>query len=160
MPRKAKPSQLTPDLLLRFDMLLWTHTEASAREWGLPYEKLSAADYAEQYDTRRRNSHAILSALDRRGTDLEKVLWILFTARTRELVLRRGWVETGRARALEAERTTLLLPWFPVALRLRVKAKATVERKYLTDMFAELVEKDLAAVEEIPGTRSKRGKVS
>lgn len=54
-----------------------------------------------------------------------------------------------------AERTTLLLPRFPVALRLRVKAKAVGEGRYLTDTFVDLVERALAAEE---AERQKRGK--
>jgi len=45
------------------------------------------------------------------------------------------------------ERTTLLVPEFPVALRLRVKAKAVAEGRYISEVFAEVVEKGLAAAE-------------
>ena len=53
------------------------------------------------------------------------------------------------------ERTTLLVPQFPVALRLRVKAKAVAEGRYLHEVFAEIVEKGLAAEE---AESRKRGK--
>ncbi len=43
--------------------------------------------------------------------------------------------------------STLLVPQFPVALRLRVKAKALLERRPMNEVFAEVVEKGLAAVE-------------
>jgi hypothetical protein len=42
----------------------------------------------------------------------------------------------------------LLVPQFPVALRLRVKAKAVAEGRYLHEVFAELVEKALALERE------------
>jgi hypothetical protein len=46
-----------------------------------------------------------------------------------------------------AEHSTVLIPRFPVALRLRVKAKAVAEGRYLHEVFAEVVEKGLAVVE-------------
>jgi len=55
-----------------------------------------------------------------------------------------------------AERSTLLVPQFPVALRLRVKAKAVAEGRYLHEVFAEVVEKGLAAIERTPGARNKK----
>ncbi len=56
-----------------------------------------------------------------------------------------------------AERTTLLLPRFPVSLRLRVKAKAVGEARYLTDVFVELLEKALAA-DEAEQQKRREGK--
>ena len=53
------------------------------------------------------------------------------------------------------EHSTLLVERFPVALRLRVKAKAVAEGRYLHEVFAEVVEKGLAAEE---AERQKRGK--
>ncbi len=55
-----------------------------------------------------------------------------------------------------AERTTLLLPRFPVSLRLRVKGKAVTEGRYLTDVFAELVEKGLAGEEAKQAKRRRK----
>ncbi len=55
-----------------------------------------------------------------------------------------------------AERTTLLLPRFPVALRLRVKSRAVAEGRYLTDKFAELVEKGLALEEAIAARKRRK----
>jgi len=53
------------------------------------------------------------------------------------------------------ERTTLLIPQFPVALRLRVKAKAVAEGRYISEVFAEVVEKGLAAAEAEDKKRRK-----
>ncbi len=53
--------------------------------------------------------------------------------------------------------STLLIPQFPVALRLRVKAKALLERRPMREVFAEVVEKGLAAMDvEKVGKRGKR----
>ncbi len=56
-----------------------------------------------------------------------------------------------------AERTTLLLPRFPVALRLAMKANAVAEGRYLTDVFAELVE---TALDHERRNRERRQTVS
>ncbi len=53
------------------------------------------------------------------------------------------------------EHSTLMVEEFPVRLRLRVKAKALLERRPMNEVFAEVVEKGLAAVEARPGKRSK-----
>ena len=45
------------------------------------------------------------------------------------------------------EHSTVLIERFPVALRLRLRAKAIQERRYLHEVFAEIVEKGLAAAE-------------
>ena len=58
---------------------------------------------------------------------------------------------------LATSRITLLVPQFPVALRLRVKAKAVAEGRYLHEVFAEIVEKGLAAAEE-KASRRREGK--
>ena len=56
-----------------------------------------------------------------------------------------------------AEHSTVLIERFPVALRLRLRAKAIQERRYLHEVFAEIVEKGLAAEEEAKdGKRRKR----
>ncbi len=46
-----------------------------------------------------------------------------------------------------AEHSTPLVPLFPVAVRLRVKAKAVAEGRYLHEVFVEVVVKGLAAAE-------------
>jgi hypothetical protein len=58
-----------------------------------------------------------------------------------------------------AERSTLLVPQFPVALRLRVKAKAVVEGRYMHEVFAELVERGLAQEEQFRGKGKRTGEV-
>ena len=46
-----------------------------------------------------------------------------------------------------AEHSTVLIEQFPVSLRLRVRAKAMLERRYVHEVFAELVERGLREVE-------------
>ncbi len=55
-----------------------------------------------------------------------------------------------------AETSTLMVPEFPVALRLQVKAKALLERRPMREVFAELVEKDLAAEGKTQATGMKK----
>ncbi len=43
-----------------------------------------------------------------------------------------------------ATHSTLLVPGFPIALRLRVRAKAMLERRPMREVIAELIEKALA----------------
>jgi hypothetical protein len=57
-----------------------------------------------------------------------------------------------------AEHSTVLIERFPVALRLRVKAKAVAEGRYLHEVFAEVVEKGLAAMEKAEAQTWRKGK--
>jgi len=55
-----------------------------------------------------------------------------------------------------AEHSTVLIEQFPVALRLRLRAKAIQEQRRLHEVFIECVQRGLAAAEEKSSKRKKR----
>ena len=108
MPQKAKPSQLTRDLLARFDVLLWTYGGPAAGpdagpDLGLLRVDLPDKDYVQHYEHRRSDSHATLHDLDRRGKDLVRVYTVIATAREQEILMRAAWA------AIDRERTRRML---------------------------------------------------
>lgn len=65
----------------------------------------------------------------------------------------------SRMPATAEHTTTLLLHQFPVALRLRVKARAVAQGRYMSEVFAALLEKGLEAedAEQRRPTRARGG---
>jgi hypothetical protein len=62
----------------------------------------------------------------------------------------------GRRMRATAEHSTVLIEQFPVALRLRLRAKAIQERRRLHEVFIEVVERGLAAAEADQRKKERR----
>ncbi len=56
-----------------------------------------------------------------------------------------------------AEHSTVLIPRFPVALRLQVKALANLQGRKMHEVFADLITRALATSELASVIRSKKG---
>ncbi len=122
MVRKANPpSQLTRDLLSRFDELLWTFDLRQAergqlfleavtvRRRGGNWQQVCEAKYGDgQYEDRKWHLHSTLADLERRGTDLETVYTVLAEARYEYITAHRTWRGKIRGREQEERRQQIV----------------------------------------------------